>query len=132
MNRTLVESAKSMMAHSSLPQRFWTKAISTATYVQKRCTTKALDDKTPYEVWTGSKPSVKNLKVFRCIAYSQIPADLKKKLYPTNIKSIFVGYAFDQKAYKLFNPENQKTYTSRDVIFLEDHFHDLKERKKKS
>ncbi|KAJ9556751.1 LOW QUALITY PROTEIN: hypothetical protein OSB04_011365 [Centaurea solstitialis] len=35
-NRTLVEAARSMMAHSGVPQQFWAEAVSTACYTQNR------------------------------------------------------------------------------------------------
>ena len=39
MNRTLVESIRSMLADSKLPKRFWAEALSTATYLRNRCPT---------------------------------------------------------------------------------------------
>ena len=54
MNRTLVETVRSMLADSRLPQRFWAEALSTAAYMINRSPTKALDDKTPFEAWYGT------------------------------------------------------------------------------
>ena len=45
MNRTLVESVRSMLADSKLPHRFWAEALSTATYLINRSPTKTLEDK---------------------------------------------------------------------------------------
>ena len=42
MNRTLVESARSMIAHAALLNIFWAEAISTAAYVRNRLPTTAL------------------------------------------------------------------------------------------
>ena len=66
MNRTLMEKARSMTYDSSLPKTLWGEAILTATYIINRCPTKALKDvqKTPIEVWSGKKPSVKNMIIF--------------------------------------------------------------------
>ncbi len=61
LNRTLVESARAMLSHSNLPNRFWAEAVSTAAYLRNR-TAK----------WYGHKPDISNLKVFGCAAYSHV------------------------------------------------------------
>ena len=48
MNRTLVETTRSMLIDSKLPHKFWAEALATATYIRNRCTTKAIDGMTPY------------------------------------------------------------------------------------
>ena len=41
MNRNLIESARSMIAHAGLPNMFWAEAISAAAYVRNRVPTRA-------------------------------------------------------------------------------------------
>ena len=64
MNRQLVETVRSMLADAKLPQKFWAEALSTAVYLRNRSPTKAVNDMTPYEAWTGEKPRVDHLRVF--------------------------------------------------------------------
>ena len=48
MNRTLMESARSMIAHAGLPNRYWAEAVATVAYVRNRTpTTSIKEDKTP-------------------------------------------------------------------------------------
>ncbi|KAJ9545266.1 hypothetical protein OSB04_024973 [Centaurea solstitialis] len=47
-NRTLIEAARSMMAHSGVPQSFWAKAVSTACYTQNRTLIVKRTGKTAY------------------------------------------------------------------------------------
>ena len=48
MNRTLVESARAMIAHAGLPNAYWAEAVATAAYLKNRLTTSALkEDTTP-------------------------------------------------------------------------------------
>ena len=54
MNRTLVEIIRSILTDSELPKRFWAEVLSTATYLRKRSPTNVVQDKTPYEAWTGN------------------------------------------------------------------------------
>ena len=50
MNRTLVESARSMIAYAGLSNIFWAEAISCSSYVRNRLPTSALKEgETPYE-----------------------------------------------------------------------------------
>ena len=65
MNRTLVEMARLMLIGANMPQRFWAEAISTAAYLQNRSPTKAIQGITPYEAWTGDKPCIDELRIFR-------------------------------------------------------------------
>ena len=78
MNRTLVESIRSMLADSKLPKCFWAEALSTATYLRNHCPTNAVEGKTPYEAWTGNKPNIGHLRIFGCDTYAHIPKDEKK------------------------------------------------------
>ena len=72
MNRTLVESARSMIAHAGVSNIFWAEAISTAAYVRNRLPTTALkENETPYERWYGKKPDVSHLRVFGCMPMCQ-------------------------------------------------------------
>ena len=65
MNRMLVEATRVMLVAANLPHRFWAEALSTATYLRNRSPTKAVSGMTPFEAWTGEKPRVDGLRVFR-------------------------------------------------------------------
>ena len=74
MNRTLMESARTMIAHAGLPNSYWVEVVNTAAYIRNQTPTTAIkDDQMPYERWYGRKPNVSHLKVFGCVAYAQVP-----------------------------------------------------------
>ena len=73
MNRTLMESARSMIAHAGLSDKYWAKAFATAVYIQNRTPTTAVKNNTTHEQWYERKPNIGHLKVFGCIAYAHIP-----------------------------------------------------------
>jgi len=118
-NKTLVECARSMLQGKGLSNSFWAEAINTAVYLKNRSPTRYLGFKTPFEALYGFKPAVNHLTVFGSKAFAHIPKADRKKLDPKSIRSIFVGYGTEFKAYKLFNPESRKTFASRDVVFHE-------------
>jgi len=125
MNRTIVESARSMMFHSKLSVNFWAEAVNTAVYLKNRSTTTALDGITPYKCLFNRKPDVAHLRVFGCIAFVHVPSDQRKKLDRKSRKGIFVGYPHGTKCYKLYDLVSCTFLRSRDVVFLEREFHDF-------
>ena len=83
-----------------------------------RCLTNIVKNKVPKEAWTSMNHN-SQLKVFGCVAYAQVPDELRRKLYKKGQKCIFVSYSEDTKAYKLYDPVTKKVITSRDVQFVE-------------
>ena len=119
-NRTVVEMGRTMLHSANLPYTFWAEAVNTATYIRNRCISRALDssDTTPEELWSGMKPDISHLRIFGCPAYALIqPRD--HKFAPKAEKCIFLGYATNSKAYRLWNNEKRKLILSRDVKFDE-------------
>ena len=105
MNRTLIETVRSMLADSELPKRFWAEALATAVYLRNRSPTTAVKQMTPFEAFTGKKPNVENLRIFGCDAYAHTPKDERKKLDSKTKKSIFLGYGDGVKGYRLYDNE---------------------------
>ena len=85
-----------------------------------RSPTFALRDMTPEEAWSGRKPAVDHVYVFRSIAYVHVTESKRKKLDDRGDKCVFLGVSKESKAYKLFNPLTKKVVTSRDVVFDEE------------
>ena len=125
MNRTLVETARSMMSHSKVPTEFWAEAVNTATYVRNRSPTTSLKGMTPFERLFNRKPNVSNLKVFGCVAYAHIPENMQNKLEEKSPKCVFVGYPEGTKGFKLYDMSKKSFIRSRDVIFDETKFHNF-------
>ena len=57
-----------------------------------------------------------------CIAYYKVPDPKRTKLGPRGLKSVFVGYAENSKAYRLLDLDSNTIVESRDVEFLETSF----------
>ena len=122
-NRTLVESARSMLCHAGLPRCYWAEAIATAAHVGNRIPTSAVKEtRTPFERWYGRKPDLRHLKVFGCMAYAHVPDEKRQKLDKKAVKLRFVGYDSQSKGYRLFDEQTRKCVVRRDVIFNENDF----------
>ena len=55
-----------MLLNAQLSKCYWAETISTATYLNNRSHTRALQGKTPYEAWHSEKPGVDHIRVFGC------------------------------------------------------------------
>jgi len=60
-HRTVVEIARRTLQAKRLSNQFWAGAISTAVYLLNLSPTRAVMNKTPYEVWQGRRPNVSHL-----------------------------------------------------------------------
>lgn len=117
-NRTLVEMARCMLLSSRLPEYLWGEAINTAVYLRNRSPTNLLLC-TPYEAWSGRKPSVNHLRVFGCKAVVLDKRQGKSKFAPRGIECFMVGYSSESKAYRVYNPSKRVILKSRDIKFIE-------------
>jgi hypothetical protein len=78
-----------------------------------------MDGKIPYEVWHNKKPSVHHLRTFGCVAYIKENKPYLAKLDARARKVVFIGYEAGSKAYRVFDPVNNKVHVSRDIVFDE-------------
>jgi hypothetical protein len=119
-NRTLVESARTMLLAKELPKNLWAEACSTAVYLANRAGASSTRvGATPYELWMGVKPDLHHLKIFGSEAYVNVPKIKRTKLDARAKKMIFVGYDSNSSNYRVFDPVSKKVSVSRDVTFRE-------------
>ena len=118
MNRTLLEKARCMLSNAGLGKEFWAEAINMACYLVNRSPSTAIECKTPYEVWSGTRANYANLRVFGCPAYAHVN---EGKLEPRAKKCIFLGYADGVKGYRMYcaDSPSSRYFISRDVTFDE-------------
>jgi len=91
-------------------------------YLLNRCPTNVVWNMTPFEAWSGRKPSMNYLNFFGCACYAQVPKEKRTKLEEASERCIFIGYSFMSKGYRLYNSKTKKVIISRDVVFDEKAF----------
>ena len=79
-----------------------------------------MDGKTPYEAWSGHKPSVSHFRAFGSKVWTRIPTDKRKDLQHQRKDSIMVGYDKYSNGYNLFYPSSHNTFIERSVQFKEE------------
>lgn len=118
-NRTLMDMVRSMLSNSSLPIFLWMHALKTAVYLLNRVPSKAVS-KTPFELWTGRKPSLRHLHVWGCPAEIRIYNPHEKKLDFRTISGYFIGYPEKSKGYRFYCPNHStKIVETGNARFIE-------------
>ena len=119
MNRTLLDKVRSMLTDAELPETYWYDALLYATHLHNVSPTRALEDVTPEEAWSGNKPDVSRLRVFGCKAFVHIPEKQRSKLGARSLICTFLGHAPNRAAYRFVHRPSRRFLESRDVIFDE-------------
>ncbi|KAJ9535862.1 hypothetical protein OSB04_un000976 [Centaurea solstitialis] len=120
-NGVLVDMVNAMLVNSSLLLDLWGEALLTACHVHNRVPSKKLKQ-SPYEIWKERKPNLSYLRVWGCLAYYKAPDPKKTKLGPRALKSVFLRYAENSKAYRLLDLDSNVIVESRDIDFFESKF----------
>ena len=102
-NRTLIETARTMLADSNLPVMFWNEAIYAACYTLNRVLTVKKFGKTSYELLNRRKPNLEYLEPFGAPCTMLNPSE---KFAPKAEEGYFVGYATPLK--RVFNKRTRQ------------------------
>ncbi|WVZ75638.1 hypothetical protein U9M48_023675 [Paspalum notatum var. saurae] len=118
-NRTLVEMARTMLDEHRTPRRFWAEAVNTACYIANRIFLRAFLGKTSYELRFGRQPSVKHLRAFGCRCFVLKKAGHLDKFEPRCLDGIFLGYASNSRAFRVWILEAKQVVETCEVSFDE-------------
>lgn len=124
-NRTLMDMVICMLSHSTLPDFLWGEALRTTAYVLNQVPSKAIP-KTPYELWSGRRPSLHKFRVWGCKEEIKPYNPQLKKLDPKTINGYFVGYCVGSRGFRFYCPSNATRIIESDrAIFFADAIDDM-------
>jgi len=109
-----------LLNENSLPKYFWVDVVNTACYVLNRVSIRPILKKTPYELFQGRRPVLSHLKVFGCKCF--ILNNGKESLGKLDAKAdegVFLGYATQSHAYRVYNKRLMTIEESMHVVFDE-------------
>lgn len=121
INRTIVECARSMLEHASLPRRFWAEAVVHAARIRNSFFCPRDQSRSSLEIMSGVKPDVRYFRTFGCLAWHHIPKELRKKLDAKSELGVVIG-CMENSQYKLWIPSRNVAIVSRDVTVVEDKY----------
>ncbi|GJZ82873.1 retrovirus-related pol polyprotein from transposon TNT 1-94 [Tanacetum coccineum] len=118
-NRTLVETARTMLIFSCALLFLWAEAIAITCYTQNRSIIHRRFDKTSYELINGKKPDISFLHVFEALCYPKNDREDIGKLGAKGYIGFFIGYSSNCCAFKVYNRRTKKIMEMMNVTFDE-------------
>ncbi|WVZ52097.1 LOW QUALITY PROTEIN: hypothetical protein U9M48_003187 [Paspalum notatum var. saurae] len=101
------------------PRCFWAEAVNTACYIANRIFLRALLGKTSYELRFGRQPSIKHLRAFGCRCFVLKKAGHLDKFESRCLDGIFLGYASNSRAFRVWILEAKQVVETCEVSFDE-------------
>jgi hypothetical protein len=86
-----MDMVRSILSYFMLPINLWIEALKNFVHIPNRVPSK-LVPKTPYELWTGRKPTFNYLHVWGYPAEAKVFNPIIGKLDPKTIRYHFIGY----------------------------------------
>lgn len=115
--------ARALRFHASLPIQFGGAGMcSSCGLLDYRTPSVVLKGKTPFEMLYQRPPPIQHLRTFGCLCFVHEQKHGIDKFASRSKRSIFVGYPFGKKGWRVYDLEGKKISVSRDVVFMEDEF----------
>jgi hypothetical protein len=121
-HRHIVEVGLSLLAHASMPLKFWDEAFLTATFLINLLPSKVINNETPVERLLHTSPNYDSLRIFGCACWPNLRPYNKRKLAYRSKRCVFLGYSPLHKGVKCLDVTTGRVYISRDVVFDENVF----------
>lgn len=99
-HRHIVEVGLSLLAHVSMPLKFWDEAFINATYLINRLPSKVISNQTPLERLCQQKPDYSMLRIFGCACWPNLRPYNTRKLEFRSKQCVFLGYSNMHKGFK--------------------------------
>lgn len=116
-NRSAMDMGRCLMKEAKINKMYWPEIMKTVAYLKNRTIANTLENKTPYEIFFGEKPNVKNLKIYGSRVFVRIPEVLRKSKWDDKAKlGVLVGYT--ENGYRVL--VNNKIINARHVNVIEE------------
>jgi len=109
--------ARAMIHGNNVSPRFWAEAVNTACYIVNRVYVRPGTSTTPYEIWKGRSPNLCYFHTFGCVCYVLNDKDHLGKFDARSDEGIFLGYATNSIAYKVYNKRLKRVEELVNVVF---------------
>ncbi|WVZ51756.1 hypothetical protein U9M48_002868 [Paspalum notatum var. saurae] len=108
-NRTLVEMSRTMLDEHRTLRRFWAEAMNTTCYIANRISLRAF----------RGQPNVKHLRAFGCRCFVLKKARHLDKFESRCLDGMFLGYASNSRAFRVWILEAKQVVETCEVSFDE-------------
>jgi hypothetical protein len=121
-HRHIVEVGLALLAHASVPLKYWDQAFLTATYLINMLPSKVINNDTPVHRLLDTTPNYSSLRVFGYACWPNLRPYNKHKLAFRSKRCVFLGYSPMHKGVKCLDINTGRIFISRDVVFDENSF----------
>jgi hypothetical protein len=108
-----------LLAHASMPLKYWDEAFLVAVYLINHTPTKLLSYDTLLHCFLGATPDYSSFRVFWCACWPNLRPYNSHKLELRSTRCVFLGYSNMYKRFECLDVSTGHAYISRDVIFDE-------------
>jgi hypothetical protein len=112
----------SLLAHASMPLKYWDEPFLPATYLINCTPTNLLSYDMPLHVLIGASVDYTSFCVFGCACWPNFRPYNSHKPMLQSTKCVLLGYNNLHKGFKCLDVSKGHIYISRDVIFDESSF----------
>jgi histone deacetylase 1/2 len=103
-HRHIVEIGLSLLAHASMPLKFWDEAFLTTVFLINRLPSKVIGNATPHELLFNKPLDYSFLRTFGCAVWPNLRPYNTKKLEFRSKRCVFLGYNNLHKGFKCLDP----------------------------
>ncbi|KAJ4767348.1 polyprotein [Rhynchospora pubera] len=122
-NRHILELSLAIINHGCIPLVLWDEIFASTVFLINRLPPSAnASIVSPFELLFSKKPDYLQLKVLGCQCFPLTRPYNQHKLQPHSTPCVFIGYALSQKGYRCYQPQTDRVFVSRHVIFHEQVF----------
>jgi hypothetical protein len=121
-HRHIIEVGLALLAHASMPLKFWEDAFIAATYLINRTPSRVINFETPLERLFQQKQDYSSLRIFGCACWPNLRPYNAHKFQFRSTRCVFLSYSPLHKGFKCLDPSTGRVYISRDVTFDENIF----------
>lgn len=115
-NRTILETARTILQASKLPLSLWAEAVNSAVYVRNRVSNRRTGDVTPYEMFHGRKPDLSNLMKFGQEVHILNNERGISKFSAKTKEAYVVGYGDRVNTYRCLTPNSTEVTITADLV----------------
>ncbi|MBW0470303.1 hypothetical protein O181_010018 [Austropuccinia psidii MF-1] len=113
LNRTLEDSARTMLKALGLSKQFWSYGYKCAAYIDNRIPNSRTGAMTPLELWCGRRPQPKRIFPFGAKAIVHVPIEKRGKLCQ------LIGFQNNSHGYFFWDDNSKKVINSNHVKFMD-------------
>jgi hypothetical protein len=111
-HRHIVEMGLALLAHESMPLKYWDEAFLAAVYLINCTPTKLLSYDTPLHHLLGVTPDYSSFHVFVCVCWPNLRLYNSHKVKLRSTRCVFLGYSNMHKGFKCLDVSTWHLYIS--------------------